>query len=110
MYRCGPAAAADTVLAGAFLGGSGRPFGAGAEEEEAEVGGDGSLGARRGGLGFAWGGPTGTIREPNSTPMVTSWWATKRPSQRRMVKEDLPHPESPMHTSLAMKSQDWEDM
>ena len=31
------------------------------------------------------GGPTGTIREPNSTPMVTSWWGENRPSQRRMV-------------------------
>ncbi len=31
------------------------------------------------------GGPTGTMREPNSTPMVTSWWGEKRPSQRRMV-------------------------
>ena len=31
------------------------------------------------------GGPTGTILEPNSTPMVTSWWGVKRPSQRRIV-------------------------
>jgi hypothetical protein len=31
------------------------------------------------------GGPTGTMREPNSTPMVTSWYGEKRPSQRRMV-------------------------
>ena len=31
------------------------------------------------------GGPTGTMREPNSTPIVTSWWGEKRPSQRRMV-------------------------
>ena len=31
------------------------------------------------------GGPTGTMREPNSTPMVTSWWGENRPSQRRMV-------------------------
>jgi hypothetical protein len=31
------------------------------------------------------GGPTGTIREPNSTPMVTSWCETKRPSHRRIV-------------------------
>lgn len=31
------------------------------------------------------GGPTGTMRDPNSTPMVTSWWETKRPSQRRIV-------------------------
>lgn len=31
------------------------------------------------------GGPTGTIREPNSTPIVTSWCGEKRPSQRRMV-------------------------
>lgn len=48
-----------------------------------------------GGLGFGFGllmprareagGPTGTMREPNSTPMVTSWWGEKRPSQRRMV-------------------------
>jgi hypothetical protein len=31
------------------------------------------------------GGPTGTMRDPNSTPMVTSWCDTKRPSHRRMV-------------------------
>jgi hypothetical protein len=31
------------------------------------------------------GGPTGTMREPNSTPMVTSWCGEKRPSQRRTV-------------------------
>ena len=31
------------------------------------------------------GGPTGTIRDPNSTPIVTSWWGEKRPSQRRIV-------------------------
>jgi hypothetical protein len=31
------------------------------------------------------GGPTGTMREPNSTPIVTSWWGENRPSQRRMV-------------------------
>lgn len=31
------------------------------------------------------GGPTGTMREPNSTPIVTSWDGEKRPSQRRMV-------------------------
>lgn len=31
------------------------------------------------------GGPTGTMREPNSTPMVTSWWGEKRPSQSRTV-------------------------
>lgn len=31
------------------------------------------------------GGPTGTIREPNSTPIVTSCDGEKRPSQRRMV-------------------------
>ncbi len=30
-------------------------------------------------------GPTLTMREPNSTPMVTSWWGEKRPSQRRIV-------------------------
>lgn len=24
--------------------------------------------------------PTGTIREPNSTPIVTSWWGENRPS------------------------------
>ena len=47
-------------------------------------------------------GPTETIREPNSTPMVTSWEGEKRPSQRRMVREDLPVPLSPMQTSLAM--------
>jgi hypothetical protein len=33
---------------------------------------------------------------------TTSWWVTKRPSQSRIVSEDLPHPESPMHTSFAM--------
>lgn len=48
------------------------------------------------------GGPTGTMREPNSTPMVTSWCDWKRPSQRRMVREDLPVPLSPMETILAM--------
>lgn len=70
------------------------------------------------------GGPTGTMREPNSTPMVTSWWGEKRPSQRRMVSYggrwsagkvqrvrevewrlrtlDLPVPLSPMQTSFAM--------
>ena len=31
------------------------------------------------------GGPTLTIREPNSTPIVTSCCGTKRPSQRRIV-------------------------
>ena len=31
------------------------------------------------------GGPTETILEPNSTPMVTSWWGEKRPSHRRIV-------------------------
>jgi hypothetical protein len=31
------------------------------------------------------GGPTGTMRDPNSTPMVTSWCGEKRPSQRRTV-------------------------
>jgi hypothetical protein len=31
------------------------------------------------------GGPTGTMREPNSTPMVTSWCGEKRPSHRRTV-------------------------
>jgi hypothetical protein len=31
------------------------------------------------------GGPTGTMREPNSTPIVTSWCGEKRPSQRRTV-------------------------
>ena len=48
------------------------------------------------------GGPTGMMRDPNSTPMVTSCWALKRPSHNRMVRDDLPHPESPMQTSLAM--------
>ena len=48
------------------------------------------------------GGPTVTIREPNSTPIVTSWWGEKRPSQRRIVRLDFPVPESPMQTSLAM--------
>jgi hypothetical protein len=41
------------------------------------------------GMGLC-GGPTGTIREPNSTPMVTSWCGEKRPSQRRIVREDFP--------------------
>ena len=31
------------------------------------------------------GGPTGTMRDPNSTPMVTSWCGEKRPSHRRTV-------------------------
>jgi len=52
--------------------------------------------------GRALGGPTGTIREPNSTPMVTSWCGEKRPSQRRIVREDFPVPLSPIQTSLAM--------
>lgn len=34
---------------------------------------------------FDAGGPTGTILEPNSTPIVTSWDGEKRPSQRRIV-------------------------
>src|SRR5690242_6957248 len=67
----------------------------------------------------AWeaGGPTGTMRDPNSTPMVTSWCGEKRPSQRRTVSWegwlawwwwwergrrfstlDLPQPESPKET------------
>lgn len=37
------------------------------------------------GEGLDAGGPTVTIRDPNSTPMVTSWWLEKRPSQRRIV-------------------------
>lgn len=64
---------------------------------------DGSLESED--LGFGervLGGPTGTILEPNSTPMVTSWWGEKRPSQRRIVREDFPVPLSPMQTSLAM--------
>ena len=47
-------------------------------------------------------GPTDTIREPNSTPMVTSWEGEKRPSQRRIVREDFPVPESPIQTSFAI--------
>ena len=35
------------------------------------------------------GGPTGTMREPNSTPMVTSCRGEKRPSHKRMVNYDL---------------------
>lgn len=35
------------------------------------------------------GGPTGTMRDPNSTPMVTSWWGEKRPSQSRTVSCSL---------------------
>lgn len=31
------------------------------------------------------GGPTGTMRDPNSTPIVTSWCGEKRPSHRRTV-------------------------
>lgn len=31
------------------------------------------------------GGPTGTMRDPNSTPIVTSWDGEKRPSQSRTV-------------------------
>jgi hypothetical protein len=37
-----------------------------AGECEAEIAAEG------GGGGLLWGGPTGTMREPNSTPMVTS--------------------------------------
>ena len=37
------------------------------------------------------GGPTGTMREPNSTPMVTSWWDTKRPSQSLIVSYHHQH-------------------
>jgi hypothetical protein len=65
------------------------------------------------------GGPTGTMREPNSTPIVTSWWGEKRPSHRRTVSYvglvgrceglgrrvrtlDLPQPESPSDTIFAM--------
>lgn len=65
------------------------------------------------------GGPTGTMRDPNSTPIVTSWCGEKRPSQRRTVSYeelawrpwvtgmvshtlDLPHPESPNDTIFAM--------
>ncbi len=48
------------------------------------------------------GGPTGMMRDPNSTPIVTSCWWTKRPSVIRMVREDLPQPESPRETILAM--------
>jgi hypothetical protein len=33
---------------------------------------------------FDAGGPTGTTREPNSTPMVTSWVGENRPSQSRI--------------------------
>lgn len=35
------------------------------------------------------GGPTGTMRDPNSTPIVTSWWGEKRPSQSRTVSYSL---------------------
>ena len=35
------------------------------------------------------GGPTGTIREPNSTPMVTSCRGENRPSHRRIVNYGL---------------------
>lgn len=48
------------------------------------------------------GGPTDMIREPNSTPIVTSCWFVKRPSQRRTVRLDLPQAESPRETILAM--------
>lgn len=100
-------------------GRSGKPTG----------GGRSKLGSReREGLGLGGcvlGGPTGTMREPNSTPMVTfdegvvnfctwiqlskevqltSWCGEKRPSQRRMVRDDLPVPESPIQTSFAIKS------
>lgn len=44
----------------------------------------------------------GRMRDPNSTPMVTSWMEENRFSQRRMVRLDLPVPESPMQTSFAM--------
>jgi hypothetical protein len=34
---------------------------------------------------FEAGGPTGTMRDPNSTPIVTSWEDENRPSQSRIV-------------------------
>ena len=54
--------------------------------------------------GCVFGGPTGTILLPNSTPIVTSWDFENLPSQSRIVSEDFPVPLSPMQTSLAMKS------
>jgi hypothetical protein len=51
---------------------------------------------------FECGGPTGTILDPNSTPMVTSCWGLNRPSHSRIVKDDLPQPESPIQTSFAI--------
>lgn len=70
------------------------------------TGDDGSLGSKEEGkefdVVFECGGPTGTIREPNSTPIVTSCWGLNRPSHSRMVRDDLPQPESPIQTSLAM--------
>ena len=113
MCFCGTGGSLDVGGAGAGLvaiGGGGRP-----EEEvvvvplgivvEVVVESVGSVEDVDGGCSFCeslCGGPTGTMREPNSTPMVTSWCVTKRPSQSRMVSEDLPQPESPMHTSFAM--------
>lgn len=76
-----------------WRGGSGRPSGCGGSSGE-------GVGFEE--AGVECGAPTGTMREPNSTPMVTSWCWTKRPSQRRIVREDLPQPESPMQTNLAM--------
>ena len=51
-----------------------------------EEGGGGGGEVERVVVEVGWeGGPTGTMREPNSTPMVTSWAEEKRPSQRRIV-------------------------
>ena len=88
------------VLEGSARGGSGRPLAGGIDVREGSCGDGLALG------GGAFGGPTGTMRDPNSTPIVTSWWGEKRPSQRRIVRDDLPVPLSPMHTSFAMKSQE----
>ena len=88
---------------GFLRGGVGRPPGLppgmAAEEEgmvESSVEASPSLVLLRLRLLFMWpsssnpssseaGGPTGTILDPNSTPMVTSWVGENRPSQSRIV-------------------------
>lgn len=54
-------------------GGSGRPSDLGTvEDESGSEDGEEDDGAGRKVEGLLCGGPTGTMREPNSTPMVTS--------------------------------------
>ena len=76
MWRCGVSFLLFATSFEDFLFGGG---GVVVEEDEDDVAGLLMLYSRLAG------GPTGTIRDPNSTPMVTSWWDTKRPSHRRIV-------------------------